>query len=390
MTLRLKSVLARAGIKQGRLAESIRVPRSTLNGLINHNVLPRGADRAEIRKAITGFLQAHNVPAADWFKKEEPPCVNTAAPGSPTQEAPAGSTHEEKDMLLRKQPLTPQARTHFGLSGNPFAEPQSREEVYLSREIRYVRESMYQAARHGGFIAVVGESGAGKTTLREEFVDRVQTDDRSIVVIEPYTLAMEPSDNTGKTLRATHIAEAIMASLAPDAKQKNSPDARFRHMHQVMRDSARSGQKHVLLIEEAHCMPKPTLKHLKRFMELKDGLRPLLSIVLIAQPELMTKLSAQDPEIREVMQRLEIITLQPLDTNLQEYLEFRFKRTGVALDKVITREGLDALRAWLTPSKGNGATLLYPLAVHNALAGAMNRAAQLGIPQVNADVIRGG
>ena len=48
--------------------------------------------------------------------------------------------------------------------------------------------------------------------------------------------------------------------------------------------------------------------------------------------------------------------------------------------------------AWeevLTPARGEG-TLLYPLAVHNALAGAMNRAADLGVPLVNADLVRGG
>lgn len=292
-------------------------------------------------------------------------------------------------MLLRKQTLTPQARKHFGLSLNPFADPETPEEVFLSPEIRYVRESMYQAARNGGFVAIVGESGAGKTTLREEFIDRVQREDRSLVVIEPYVLAMEPSDKTGKTLRAAHIAEAVMGAISPQSRAKSSPQQRYDHLHKALRDSCRAGQRHVLLIEEAHCMPKPTLKHLKRFLELKDGLRRLLSIVLIAQPELLTKLSAQDPEIREVMQRLEIIQLQPLDTKLQEYLEFRFKRAGTTLDKVVTREGIDALRARLTPTKGAGQTLLYPLAVHNALSGAMNRATELGMPQVTADVIRG-
>ena len=33
--------------------------------------------------------------------------------------------------------------------------------------------------------------------------------------------------------------------------------------------------------------------------------------------------------------------------------------------------------------------VLYPLAVHNALAMAMNRAADLGMPQVTADLLRG-
>jgi hypothetical protein len=57
----------------------------------------------------------------------------------------------------------------------------------------------------------------------------------------------------------------------------SSPEARFRQLHEVLRDSHRTGARHVLLIEEAHCLPVPTLKHLKRYLELKDGMKPLLS-----------------------------------------------------------------------------------------------------------------
>lgn len=392
MTLRLKSILADAGIKQGVLAKAIRIPRSTLNGLINHNVLPHGADRGAIETSITRYLREQNAGWTEWFKQEEVPCTNTTPTNSPLQAAPdAGLNNEDTQMLLRKQPLTPQARRHFGLTADPFADPTTPEDVFLSPEIRYVRESMYQVARHGGFLGVVGESGAGKSTLREELVDRIQRDSQSIIVVEPYVLAMESNDATGKTLRAAHIAEAIMSTLAPLAKAKSSPEARFRQLHQALRDSARTGFAHVLLIEEAHSLPLATLKHLKRFRELKDGLRPLLAVILIGQPELAKKLSEQNPEVREVVQRIELIKLPPLDTALDDYLVHRFKRAGAAVDKVLSRDAIDALRVKLKPSSGANVdgTMLYPLAVHNAIAAAMNRAVDLGVPLVTGDVIRG-
>lgn len=292
-------------------------------------------------------------------------------------------------MLLRKINLTPQARRHFNLSGDPFAEPTTAEEVFLSPDIRYVRETMYQVARNGGFMAVIGESGAGKSTLREELQDRIRREEQAVLMVEPYVLAMEGTDQVGKTLRAQHIGEAIMATVDPLAKTKSSPEARFRQVHETLRNSARAGHSHVLVIEEAHSLPMATLKHLKRFRELKDGLRPLLSIILIGQPELATKLSEHNPEVREVVQRIEILTLPPLGHHLGDYLTHRFKRLGLPLDKVLDNSALDALRARLTPARGEG-SLLYPLAVHNALAGAMNRAADLGVPQVTADVVRGG
>lgn len=388
MTLRLKSILASAGIKQGALAAAVGLSRPALNGLINHNVLPTGSDRLELEIAITRYLRDHHADHTTWTRKEEPPRANAAAPDSPQDPAINEISDEELQMLLRKQSLTPQARRHFGLAADPFAEPTSAEEVFLSPDIRYVRESMYQVARHGGFLAVIGESGAGKSTLREELVDRIHREEQAVIVVEPYVLASEGTDSVGKSLRSQHIAEAIMATVAPLAKTKSSPEARFRQLHEALRDSARAGHAHVLVIEEAHSLPLPTLKHLKRFRELKDGLRPLLSVILIGQPELQVKLSEHNPEVREVVQRIEIVNLPALNADLEGYLAHRFKRAGVPLDKVLSRDAVDALRTKLTPTRAGG-TLLYPLAVQNALTAAMNRAADLGVPAVSADVVRG-
>jgi type II secretory pathway predicted ATPase ExeA len=389
MTLRLKSILAGAGIKQGALATTVGLSRPALNGLINHDQLPAAYDRAAVETGITRYLRHHNAPWTDWFKQEEPACINTAAPDSPQDPATNEISDEESQMLLAKHTLTPQARRHFGLSADPFADPASPEEVFLSPDIRYVRESMFQVARTGGFMAVVGESGSGKSTLREEMIDRIQREAQAITVIEPYVLAAEDKDDVGKPLRSHHIAEAIMACVNPVAKSKSSPEARFRQLHEALRQSARAGHRHLLVIEEAHSLPMTTLKHLKRFMELKDGLRPLMSILLMAQPELLLKLSASNPEVREVMQRLEIVKLQALGNNLGDYLGGRFKRAGASLDKVCHRDALDALRTRLTPS-ANAEPLLYPLVVHNVMTAAMNRAADLGVPLVTADVVRGG
>jgi type II secretory pathway predicted ATPase ExeA len=389
MTLRLKSILAAAGIKQGELATAIELSRPALNGLINHDRLPAGCERWRVEHEINLFLRAQGVRhGKDWHEQEEPPCINTAAPDSPQDPATNEISDEEFQMLLRKQVLTPQARRHFGLTADPFADPTSPEKVFLSPDIRYVRESMYQLAKHGGFMAVVGESGAGKSALREDLIDRIRRDEQAIIVIEPYVQAMEESDKEGKTLRSLHIAEAIMSAVAPLAKAKSSPQARFHQLHESLRDSARAGYAHTLIIEEAHSLPLVTLKHLKRFRELKDGLRPLLSVLLFGQTELADKLSDFNPEVREVVQRIEMVTLPPLDTELEAYLKHRFQHVGVELDKIADSKALTALRDKLSPTSTRG-TLLYPLAVHNALTAAMNRAADLGVPMVTADVVRG-
>ncbi len=376
----LKARLAERNITIKAMAEAAGVSRPWASLIVNHGLVPR----PDVAERIAAFLTQHGI--TDAQKK---------APKRTNARGPVSQQPDEKDlvMLLRKQSLTHATRQHFGLARDPFTECREQADVFLtSPDVRYVRESMWSTVRHGGFLAVVGESGSGKTTLREELMERLTRDEPAVVVAQPYVLAMEERDSVGKTLRSHHIAECILHAVAPMARLKSSPQARFRQLHEALRDSARSGMRHVLIIEEAHCLPIPTLKHLKRYLELKDGMRPLLAIVLIGQPELAMKLDERNPQVREVAQRAEIVTLPPLDQHLGDYLRHRFARVGASLVDVIDEGGLEALRARLTPTgrQQRGGSLLYPLAVHNALAAAMNAAASLGAPKVTRDVVAGG
>lgn len=387
--INLKDVLTEAGIRIAEAAREVSVSRVALSQLVNRGIWPAQNPR-ELRARIKNFLTERALATDGVFsKKKAPKRANASRPVVP----PTEQSKETIEMLLRKVTLTPAARQHFKLTRDPFMECREPGDVFLSQDARYVRESMWGVVRHGGFLGVVGESGAGKSTLREELLERIARDEPSIIVCQPYVLAMEGKDTVGKTLRSQHVSECIVRNVAPLAPQRSSPEARFHQLHTVLRDSARSGMRHVLLIEEAHCLPIATLKHLKRYLDfLKDGMRPLLSIILIGQPELLLKLDERNPEVREVAQRIELVHLAPLDQNLAEYLRHRFQRAGAGLDDVIDSSGIDAIRARLTPSgkQQRGGSMLYPLAVHNALAAAMNTAAELGAPKVTRDIVAGG
>ncbi|HGC0528552.1 TPA: ExeA family protein, partial [Escherichia coli] len=304
------------------------------------------------------------------------------------------SLSEEENMLLKKQVLFPATKKAFGLFRDPFADEamQGSDDVFTTPDIRYVREALYQTARHGGFMAVIGESGAGKSTLRRDLTERINRENAPVIVIEPYIIAMEDNDVKGKTLKAAAIAEAIISTIAPLESIRRSQDARFRQLHRVLKDSSQAGFSHVLVIEEAHSLPIPTLKHLKRFFELESGFKKLLSIVLIGQPELATKLSERNMEVREVVQRCEVVELLPLDNNLEEFLTFKLQRAGKQLTDIMDASAVDAIRARLSnpgSHRKNMVSLLYPLAVSNLVIAAMNLAAEIGVPQVNADVVKG-
>ncbi|WP_433886092.1 ExeA family protein [Pseudomonas vranovensis] len=391
--LKLKQVLQDVGQRQAALAESLKLSSATVAQLLNHGQWPRSLDKDELQARISVFLVdagANDADIANAFDEVDLPCANTADPA--LSQEPSG---EDETMLLPKQTLLPTTRKVFSLFRDPFDELQSAQDMWVSPDIRYVREVMYQTARHGGFLAVEGESGAGKSTLRRDLVNRIAENNDPVIIIEPYVLASEDNDTKGKSLKSTHIAESMMAAVAPLEKAKSSPEARFAQLHRALKESHAAGYRHCLVIEEAHSLPIPTLKHLKRILELEIGFTKLVSIIMIGQPELGVKLSERNADVREVVQRCERVTLTPVEgSRLEEFLKFRFERAGKALAEVIDASGIQAIAARLSqPSRSGGrdqqVSLLYPLAIGNLVTAAMNLAAQLGVPVINADVVKG-
>ncbi|MDR3324331.1 MAG: AAA family ATPase, partial [Zoogloeaceae bacterium] len=317
----------------------------------------------------------HPVPTA---KKMPRRCGNTDAA---TSAVLINETTTEESMLIQKQGISPEAREFWALQPEALAAPTRREQVFTGGEMRVAYEHMRAKALYGGLLAIIGESGAGKTTLKDLLVtDLAEAGD--VVVIEPHTQAMEGDDKTGKTLKTRDLNEAILREVAPAKPVKRSMEAQLNQVAAALSASLaeRRDRKHLLIIDEAHALPKPTLRHLKRFLELKNpakkGLqRPLLSIILLGQTELATRLSPHDQDVREVWQRCEVVRLAALNKGLAEYLRLRL---GSAAAAAFTPESLAALVEILTvpaTSSTPAASFLYPLAVDNWLASVLNHSA---------------
>lgn len=381
--MRLKQLLEGLAHPQRAVADAVGISPAALSAIVTRGHWPR-RDTEGVKARLLDCLTASGVSKAAALA-----ALNETKPGKPGKTEPTDT--EDDPMLMRKQTLTPQAKRQFALVRSPFSDDLNcPEDVWLSADYRYVRETMLSTARHGGLLAVVGESGSGKSTLRKDLENRVQTDGLPIILIEPYVLAMEDNDQKGKTLKSIHLAEAILYTVAPHAKCLSSPEARFRQVHHVLRDSARAGYRHCMIIEEAHALSHATLKHLKRFLELEDGFTKLLSIILIGQTELRTKLGEADSTVREVVQRCEVVDIAPLGNDLPAYVEHKFKRAGVDMATVIADGALTALANKLAGPRSKGGrsvSLVYPLAVNNTLVAAINLAAHIGEPRVTADVI---
>lgn len=390
MCQRLKILIKHSGLSQRRLAEMVNTSPTALCLLVNKGLVPRKGWPV-LRAALQEQLVGHGcqpdavqeaLPALDEAGASDVQCKQNIEQNSP-------STEVENIMIIRKQSLSPETRQHFKLIGNPFQDPQCPEDLYLTPKARYVREAMYDAAVNGNFLAVVGESGSGKSTLREELCDRLRADGKPVIIIEPSTLGMGENIADGRVLKAAHIIEAIIHAISPKAKIMISPERKAQQLKSLLVESSRAGNRHCLILEEAHDLNAHTLKNLKRFWEEKDGQKRLLSIILIAQTEFNNKLSLVDPGVREVTQRCDVVNLPPLDS-VGEYLQHRFARVRVELDSIFTPEALPALQKRLFVAQdrsGRGVNMSYPLAISNLAMAAMNWAAKLGERVVTADVV---
>jgi len=200
--LLLKRLIAERGITVGQLIGGFikgngkPISRSAISLLMNHGRWPTLTPRADLAAHIEGQLRGLGVDdesiAAAWGTDEE---------GDDHLPAHLRRKQGAKLVAVKRPPqtddfqtpenemLTPEAKQLFRLPRDPFTdEVQGSEDVFLSADQRYIREAMYQAARHGGFLAVVGECGAGKTTLRRDLIERIHRDGESVVIVQPRTI----------------------------------------------------------------------------------------------------------------------------------------------------------------------------------------------------------
>ncbi len=387
MPIRLKLTLHKHGIEAAELARAVinkhgdPVSRASIYQCCNRGLIPE-ARCPDFRDQVEAFLRERGVPEPEIATIWEFVPEGTVVPihkrlrkaERRRADDPISETLKEAEML------TPTTMKHFKLFRNPFLDDvQDDRDVFMSQSHTYAHAAMMDAARNGGFVAVVGECGAGKSIMRRKLIADLNAEG-DVRVVLPQTI------NKGQ-LTSDHILDAIIMDMDPDARIRRTREAKARQVQRMLLESSRAGMRHVLVIEEAHDLSVPTMKQLKRLWEIEDGYRKVLGIVLVGQQELAARLNRQThPEMREVILRCLIATLDPLGRDeCDGYIRLKFERVGKRVDEVLADGCVDAVMARLTTRQGWSA--VYPLYINNLLAKALNQAAQIGAPMVTPEII---
>jgi type II secretory pathway predicted ATPase ExeA len=393
----LKELAIDCGISQQTIAGVLAVSRPAVNLMLNRGYLP--VDHLCPKETVEGMLRTfprcmrwlaeRNLTEADVWQPlgKDLRHVSPAADNQKmwkTRRTPAMVPGNPNELLLNKEAVmvNQEAMKHFKIFRNPFVDDiQKDSDIFMSDEHRYIEAAMLDAARHGGFLAVIGEVGSGKSVMRRKVVEQLRKDGDVIVIF--------PQMIDKNRVNAASICDAIVMDLSDDRPRLKLED-KTRQVHKLLLERAKQGFRAVLIIEEAHDLHTSTLKYLKRFYELEDGYRKLLGIILVGQVELKDIFSEQAHiDMREVIRRIQTAEIKGLNGNIRDYLALKFKRVGCKVDDIFAADAFPAIsaRLKLIDRQNRSISHAYPLTVNNFAARAMNKAHELGESKVTEAIV---
>lgn len=384
----LRQLLIDCEIPQKEFGAKTRTGRDTITAALTHSKLPisqRYRDRfitaaqewVSNSPAAMAWLERNNLDISDIWKDYDGKWHDHSGRAFiPIQLADPLKLNNRKDIEM----ILGSTMRHFKLFKSPFMnDVTSEKDIFLSGEHRFLKEMMLDSAKYGGFIAVVGGVGSGKSVMRKAVAAELMSDGIKVV----FPLIIDKSRITPSSL-----IDAIIMDIS-DETPKRSLEQKTRQAVRLLKARAENGMRQVLMIEEAHTIDKRAFKALKQIYELETGFEKLIGIILIGQPELLKKLDEiGNSDIREVIRRITTAEIEGLGDAVQPYLEHKLQRVGKKAADVLDADAYDAINKKLERISGRKkVNRSFPLSVNNLVARAMNTAAQMGEDKVTADIV---
>jgi MSHA biogenesis protein MshM len=204
---------------------------------------------------------------------------------------------------------------HFGFNEAPFRITPHTDFFFAGANRGATLEALLYAIAHDeGIVKVSGEVGSGKTMLCRVLMERLPAEVETIYLANP-------------SVARDEILIAIADELKLDLGSERSTRV-LRSLQQELVRLYSQGRRVVVLIDEAHAMPRETLEEIRLLSNLETNRRKLLQIVLFGQPELDAHLNGAD--MRQLKERItHSFRLAPMPrADIESYIEFRLRAAG--------------------------------------------------------------
>jgi type II secretory pathway predicted ATPase ExeA len=246
---------------------------------------------------------------------------------------PAGFHKEGKPMIELPTTQEHQAvfESHFGFRETPFGvAPDPRffysHPVYLEGLAALV----HGIKSKKGCMLVTGDMGTGKTILLRRLMSLLDARVHFVFVSNSH-------------LTSYGLTELMMESLGLNNKEKNRLEM-IQDLNNHLIEQLKTGRTVVLLIDEAEKLSEAALEGLCELSNLETDTEKLLQIVLVGQPDLVTKLNKSS--LRRIKQRIAIHhRLYPLQTpsEIDQYIRHRLQIAGYDGPEIFTEEAVEAI-----------------------------------------------
>jgi MSHA biogenesis protein MshM len=206
-----------------------------------------------------------------------------------------------------------------------------------------------------GFIKIIGEVGAGKTLLCRKVLDSLSKD---------FVTAYIPNPD----LTPVELRRALAREIGIDPAALHDQHELLTLINNRLLDLNASGQRVVLLIDEAQAIPPESLETLRLLTNLETATTKLLQVVLFGQPELDDRLNQAN--FRQLKQRISFSFYLPLMTreDLDSYLFHRLATAGYTSGSLFTNKARDMLYR-----TSKGVPRVVNILCHKALLAAYGR-----------------
>lgn len=219
---------------------------------------------------------------------------------------------------------------HFDLNRPPFEMIGQPSSLYMSKSHREGLAALEWGLLHepGCFTLLMGEVGTGKTTLIRVLLGRHYDQARIAYVMNP-------------KLGFEEMLRVILEQLGylPNAVTKLELLRKFEKVFEQLRPRERIA----IIVDEAQALSDETLEELRLFSNYGQRGDGHLEILLVGQPELLSRLMA--PSLRQFHQRIGArAVLNPLQrAEAFEYVDYKMREAGGTADKIFARRALDQI-----------------------------------------------
>lgn len=255
-------------------------------------------------------------------------------------------------------------RKHFGLLCRPFELSPDAGTFFLSEKQKQVLAGLRQGLSENTSLQLLtGSTGVGKTALLEVVIASPEIPGHLCLMTKP-------------------VAEAEFLPLLGAQLQLMfcGNKAKFLVLFaKLLKECREDGQKILLIIDDAHMLPRAVLEDLRLLANLASQVSSALCILLVGRPELLNRLSQE--QLFMLNQRLAVryhLGNFSRDES-RRYIHFRLHRAGAGNRDIFTNDSAE-----LVYEATGGNPRLVNMLCDDALFAAYSQ----GVPTIDADLMR--